>query len=285
MSNELTQWHSAFCSAIKLELVDYKNDLDYLSELGLNSKPILIDLLVITKSEGTSKKNINNEIGNIFKGHNIFEYKSPKDKLNIDTFFKGIAYACLYKTKGESVDEIKANDITLSFVRQAKPTNLFSQLKEFGYKIENKYKGIYYIIGNHFFDIQIIVSKELDKKEHLWLSSLASDIDSVQAKEFILSVSALKNKDEKEYADSVMQVVMRENESVFNNIKEVGIVCDALKDLMKDEITEAKEKGKAEAETEVAKRMIRMGCFSNEEIADATNIPLSEIVKFRGAEQ
>lgn len=56
MSNELTQWHSAFCSAIKLELVDYKNDLDYLSELGLNSKPILIDLLVITKSEDTSKK-------------------------------------------------------------------------------------------------------------------------------------------------------------------------------------------------------------------------------------
>lgn len=78
---------------------------------------------------------------------------------------------------------------------------------------------------------------------------------------------------------------MRENESVFNNIKEVGIVCDALKDLMKDEITEAKEKGKAEAETEVAKRMIRMDCFSNEEIADATNIPLSEIVKLRGAEQ
>lgn len=42
----------------------------------------------ITKSEDTSKKNINNEIGNIFKGHNIFEYKSPKDKLNIDTFFQ-----------------------------------------------------------------------------------------------------------------------------------------------------------------------------------------------------
>ena len=35
----------------------------------------------------------------------------------------------------------------------------------------------------------------------------------------------------------------------------------------------------------MCERMIRMGCFSNEEIADATNIPLSEIVKLRGAEQ
>ncbi len=40
---------------------------------------------------------IKNEIGKIFRKHNIFEYKSPKDELNIDTFYKAVAYACLYK--------------------------------------------------------------------------------------------------------------------------------------------------------------------------------------------
>ena len=59
-----------------------------------------------------------NEIGAIFKGHNIMEYKSPDDELNIDTFFKVIAYACLYKSKGHSVDDIKAHDITITFVRE-----------------------------------------------------------------------------------------------------------------------------------------------------------------------
>ena len=111
MANEpLTQWHPAFCSAIKLELLENKNDLTYTEELGLNSKPIRIDLLVITKSPDVI---INNDIGKIFRGHNIFEYKSPDDELNIDVFYKGVAYASLYKANGPNVDAIKADDIKL----------------------------------------------------------------------------------------------------------------------------------------------------------------------------
>ncbi len=94
MSDEITQWHPAFCSALKLELSKNREDLIYFSEYGINTKPIQIDLLIITK---TSTAVIENEIGTIFKGHNIIEYKSPDDELNIDTFFKVIAYACLYK--------------------------------------------------------------------------------------------------------------------------------------------------------------------------------------------
>ena len=63
-----TQWHPAFCSAMKLELVGNKKDLDYISEHELNTKPIRIDLLVIEKTEGVT---IENEIGRIFKRHNI----------------------------------------------------------------------------------------------------------------------------------------------------------------------------------------------------------------------
>ena len=43
---------------------------------------------------------ISNEIGTFFRGHNIIEYKSPEDSLNIDVFYKSMAYAGLYKSYG-----------------------------------------------------------------------------------------------------------------------------------------------------------------------------------------
>ena len=50
MREEYTQWHPAFCSAIKLELAENKEDLDYISEYNINTKPLQMDLLVIKKS-------------------------------------------------------------------------------------------------------------------------------------------------------------------------------------------------------------------------------------------
>ena len=57
------------------------------------------------------------------------EYKSPEDHLDIDAFYKVLAYACLYKSYGKTVDSIKADDITISIVREAKPVVLFCYFK------------------------------------------------------------------------------------------------------------------------------------------------------------
>ena len=46
-------------------------------------------------------------IGRIFRRHNIVEYKSPKDSLSVDDFYKVYGYACFYKSDvktAESVD-------------------------------------------------------------------------------------------------------------------------------------------------------------------------------------
>lgn len=79
LSKEIkTQWHPAFCSAMKLELKEDKKHLEYYNEYNLNRMPLQIDLLVIKKA---AKVELKNEIGKIFKGHNIIEYKSPDDGL------------------------------------------------------------------------------------------------------------------------------------------------------------------------------------------------------------
>ena len=70
MDNRRIQWHPAFCSAMRLELRKYKEDLDFCNEYNLSAKPLQIDLLVIKK---TPDAVIDNEIGRIFRtmGYNL----------------------------------------------------------------------------------------------------------------------------------------------------------------------------------------------------------------------
>lgn len=59
---------------MNLEFEENRSDLIYEKEYNLNTKPLEIDLLVIKKDPNIQ---IVNEIGKIFRGHNIIEYKSP----------------------------------------------------------------------------------------------------------------------------------------------------------------------------------------------------------------
>ena len=60
----------------------------------------------------------------IFRQHNVIEYKSPGDSLNIDDFYKTLAYAFLYKSLSDKVDGIPADQLTLSLVRQGYPRDI-----------------------------------------------------------------------------------------------------------------------------------------------------------------
>lgn len=72
-------------------------------------------------------------------GHNILEYKSPEDGLNIDDLYKVLGYACIYKAETGGLDEISDTDITISLIRENKPRKLLGQLSV-KYKIEEKTK-------------------------------------------------------------------------------------------------------------------------------------------------
>ncbi|MDE5700706.1 MAG: hypothetical protein K2I96_25435 [Lachnospiraceae bacterium] len=55
------------------------------------------------------------------------------------------AYTCLYKAYGDTVDERKTDEITMTLIRKAKPVKLFQYFEEHGIPLENPFKGIYYI--------------------------------------------------------------------------------------------------------------------------------------------
>ena len=165
MSDVKIQWHPGFVAAMNLELAENRADLIYEKEYNLNTKPLEIDLLVIKKDKDV---HVSNKIGRIFRKYNILEYKSPDDSLNIDAFYKAGAYASLYKAYGETVDERKACDMTVSIIRETRPDGLFAYFKNHGIQMEKPYQGIYYVMDAVLFPTQIIVSKELDRKNHIW---------------------------------------------------------------------------------------------------------------------
>lgn len=52
MTKEMkTQWHPAFCSAMRLEFREYAEYLEYINEFNLTRKPLQIDLLIIKKKK------------------------------------------------------------------------------------------------------------------------------------------------------------------------------------------------------------------------------------------
>ena len=164
MKDTKIQWHPGFVAAMNLEFAKDRKNLIFEKEYNLNTKPLEIDLLVIKKEASVR---IKNEIGALFRGHNIMEYKSPDDSLDIDAFYKTGAYASLYKSYGKTLDAIKADDVTVSLVREAKPEGLFRYLKEHHYSISTPNRGIYYIEGPVLFPTQIIVTRELNDETHI----------------------------------------------------------------------------------------------------------------------
>jgi hypothetical protein len=175
------------------------------------------------------KKNcrIKNEIGKIFRTHNIFEYKSPKDELNIDTFYKAVAYACLYKVLPKHVNEIPADELSVTLLRDRKPVKLLHELEQTGYGCQTEASGIYYVSGV-MFPMQIIVSSELDKP---------------LIRRYLEEASVFTER-EKSLADVVLQVIVGSNMEKFQEWKgSEQAMCEALRVLMKEELKAERAEG------------------------------------------
>lgn len=274
MADKKIQWHPGFAAAVNLELSANRGDLVYEREYNLNTKPLEIDLLIIKKDKAVQ---LENEIGKLFQGHNILEYKSPDDSMDIDTFYKSEAYACLYKAYGETVDLRQAEDITVTIVRERKPEGLFRYFSTHGIRVEKPYKGIYYVLGAVLFPTQIIVTKELGEKDHIWLKSLSNKLEKQEIRELLECVEGLAEGVEKELAEAVLEVSIRANREVVEELRGDEGMCQALLEIMESEISQIvkeatekearrlKEESRKEA-AETAAKMLESGKFSIEDV-------------------
>lgn len=250
-SDAKIQWHPGFCAAMELALRKERDNLEIYPEYNLSKKPLQIDALIVKRKK---KEPIQESIGKIFRTHNVIEYKSPDDGLNIDDFFKTLAYAFLYKSLGRKTDEILLEELTVSLFRAQKPWKLIKRLEGYGYEITNPADGIYYVNGM-VIPVQIIATKELHGNAALGLKVLTNSVQEEDVRHFLEYVNDFSETGDKENADAVLQVSISANQKMYAKVRREVNVCEALRELMKDEIdaeiarevAKASEKARTEA--------------------------------------
>ena len=249
---EKIQWHPAFDAALQIELGEEAKYLTFESEHLLSKKPMQIDVLVKNEKKVKIRKNI----GRIFRQHNIIEYKSPEDHLNIDDFYKVYGYTCIYKTEVEKVNQIPAEELTITFVCYHSSRQMLRNLQnERNINVKNIENGIYYLYGDAI-PIQLIIVPELSIENNYWLNKLRNNLKSGgEIKLFMEQYE--KNRDSKLF-QALADTVMRAN---WKEVEEEGNMSDVIKEIFADQFhkceAEARAQGEAEGRAEgAASKMI-----------------------------
>lgn len=168
-------WHEAASCAFQIELKDYSDFLEYLTEYILGKNSYRIDLLIIKK---LTNKIIPKNIARIFKTFNLLEIKGIGSSVSINSYYKTIGYAGLLINQMGIPNQYSSLDISLTLLSYHYPRKLMKHLKdERKLTIAKASPGVYYI-NKETFTIQIIVTKELSPEDNLYLRCLTNKLQS-----------------------------------------------------------------------------------------------------------
>ena len=268
MEKTKLQWHPAFSAALRITLQDEMKYLEIHEEYLLAKKPLQMDVLLIKKTKNVQ---IEKSIGQIFRVHNIIEYKSPEDYLSINDFYKVYAYACLYQSDTDKVNEIDPSMITITFVCSHYPRELLRHLAEVRNIIsEDKGNGIYYLKGDPI-HMQLLVTPRLSDEENYWLQNLRTDLKAgTEIRNLVARYEQHRNM--KDY-EAVMDLITRAN---WKEMEVERNMCDALKELFSDELEEATNHGII-----LTKQVFKLSAdgLQPDEIAEKCGISLEQVNK------
>jgi hypothetical protein len=260
-----------------MELEEYSQDRQFISEYQLNTEPLRIDVVIIKKSRDIAiKKNI----AKIFRKVNIIEYKSPDDYVSVNDFYLVYGYACLYMV----LNKADIRDLTLTFVESRHPRELFSHLQEIrGCTIEKTGSGIYSIKGD-ILPIQIIDSRELSVEENNWLKDLDNKLGTSEIRR-VRDTIFQQGKDAR--IKAYLNAIVRANkESVMEAIKmsDYGPITgvEAFDEIlvesgyMEDLVARLEAKLEAELLMEIARNMLKEG-LSEDQTARLSGLELDKV--------
>jgi hypothetical protein len=159
---------------------------------------------------------IEKNIGEIFRRVNVVEYKSPSDTLNAAGYNKAMAYAHLYM----SLEKVHHSDMTVTLISYRRPREFIRYLKGMDCAIEQRHAGILYVTGKIIpFPMQVIISRELDEDDNLWLKNLSNEV-SVEST-IKLAESAAKVRDKSNIA-AYMYLFARVNKTIMMEAKKMA---------------------------------------------------------------
>ncbi len=152
-------------------------------------------------------------------------------------------------------------------------------LKAEGNEIEEKYPGIYYITGNVTFPTQVVVTSQLSKQAHSSLRVLSANAKREDVEHFLNESAGIKTQQGRNDINAVLNVSASANMEVYEEIRRSsGMSCEALRELFKDELSEAYSDGEDAAQREIIINMHKKG-YTLEQISDLINMSEKDIEK------
>ncbi len=115
-------WHSWFYILLNIVLHRFKKDRVKIDrEVVLGAMPPRADFIVVEEGEIID---LGLDVFKFFRKFNIIEFKNPDDELSESILWKVVGYAGFYIDHFDA----KAEDITLTLFRGAKPAKMFKEL-------------------------------------------------------------------------------------------------------------------------------------------------------------
>jgi hypothetical protein len=125
--------------------------------------------------------------------------------------------------------------------------------------------------------VQIVITKELSPETHSSLRILTDHAEPEDIRRFLELAGKLKRQGDRDNIDAVLQASVAANFELYEDIRRDSVMCQALQELMKDEIEEKVNNAADKAETETQVKNIRnvMKNFkcNVEQAMDALEIP------------
>jgi len=272
--NNKIYWHEAFQEALQLELHQYKDSLEFDNNYRLSEEALQMDVVVIKKDKAVK---IDKNIGRIFKGSNIFEYKSESVTFSRWDYNKVLGYAFLYS----SFTKTPLTDITISIALTIYPQKLINFLEECGFKVSNVDNGIYYIDGD-VMPVQILESKSMSPEDNLFLRNLRSNLS---AKDMAKTIEFYKKQKPLDIKNIYFDRLIRANFNAYKEVMKmteetVNLVLEAAEEMgLLAGINKRREDEKAKR---IAKKMLERG-DSPEEVAEIMEMPLETVTSLQSA--
>ncbi len=133
--------------------------------------------------------------------------------------------------------------------------------------------------------MQVIVSGELDKELHVWLTSLTRDLDFSEAEMLVYQIGKLEEKEDRINASAVLNLVMNANQKVFEKVKGENPMFEELQKLMKPHtdkiVQEAVQEAVLENKVNDIEIMISKFGIPFEDACDAVQMSVEEFKKVK----
>ena len=136
------------------------------------------------------------------------------------------------------MNAIPVEELTVSIFLHSFPREMFRKLKESRFTIKKSYPGIYHISGPISIKTQVVIISRLPKGEYEAFKALAKNASKEDIIKLLMKAEECNDPRIIDYISAVINVTTAVNEKLIEEIKEAGIMNEAVRRVFKKELEE-----------------------------------------------